>query len=409
MIHAHILTYHPQLYFTRQAPGGRAQWEDVAFTFGLTIPTAAEVLIVYTFRLGLRTHLPRARCGFVAGEPDFLGYYPDNFLNQFGAVVLSGTRQPPTRRLPGNMAHPWHIGIDHADPDHVIAYDEIATWDIPAKDNRISIVTSNLASLPYHRTRLALIAALEERIPERIVRYGRGVRFIADKAEGLLPHKYHLVLENNDEPWGWTEKLADPLLAHCFPFYVGCANLEEQFPAGSFLRLDPADPAGAIRAMVAAVEDDLWTQSLPVLRRARDRILGEYNILAVFARMARTLAAQPVAGDPITLRSRRGVRPARTSGVRDWLKFLGTRTLLAMDPDWERRRFVRRPARGMLCHADVKCVVLGHLGSRVLMKLTLRCAATAPEDEIPPDLTMLRSLSIPGRKRRLLVLVRTHD
>ncbi len=343
VINTHILTDIHPMYFIRQTPGAMPCWDDVNFTFGLQIPNNLDALIVYTqHRLGVKTNLPRARCAFVAGEPDCHGYYPDAFLNQFGLIVVSGQRRLKTIRLRENMAVPWHIGVDHAVPEQAITYDKILDWDIPMKDNSISIVTSNNSSLPYHRKRLRLIDYLHKHLPNHtLIRYGRGTQYIADKKDALLPHRYHIVLENNNEPWGWSEKLADSLLAYSFPFYVGCSNLEDQFPAESFLRLDLENYEGALKTIEVAVKNGLWSKRLPAIRKARELILKDYNIMAVFARVAKALIVQPVTDGTVKLYSKKSSVPTRGSGVRNYFEFICRRGILAIDPNWEMRHYIK--------------------------------------------------------------------
>src|SRR5437667_94736 len=78
---------------------------------------------------------------------------------------------------------------------------------------------------------------------------GRGIRAIEDKADGILPYRYHVALENSQFPDYWTEKLADAFLGFAHPLYWGCPNLERYFPAQSFTALNIHDPAQAIAAI----------------------------------------------------------------------------------------------------------------------------------------------------------------
>lgn len=344
-IRAHVLTDIDPRIFCRQAPGKAPRWGDVAFTFGLSLPSDAEVLIVYTrASWTVPTHLPRARTAFVAGEPEDIHPYAARFLNQFGLVVAPGDRPLETERMKVSPGLPWFVGLDFDNLDAAWGHDDFASLPIPDKDDRISIVTSRKASTPYHRKRLAFIEHLKARIPDRIVLYGREFNPVADKAEALLPHRYHLALENGGGSYSWTEKLADPLLCWALPFYVGCDNVEDELPAEAIVRLDLDDPDAALDRMIGAIEQGAWAERADALSTARDRVLNEFNTMALFARIATRLHGRPASGSGVTIRSERSLWPE--PGARGSLpEFLLRRALLSVDPGLELRLARWRQAR----------------------------------------------------------------
>ncbi len=146
-------------------------------------------------------------------------------------------------------------------------------------------MVSNKAITPAHRHRQEFVAALRLHFGSDLAIFGRGVRDIGDKGEALLPFKYHLALENSAFYHYWTEKLADPLLCWSFPFYWGCPNAEDYFPAGALQRINIYDPRATISVIEQAIRDDTYAKSLPVLDEARRRILQDYNLFAVAAKL----------------------------------------------------------------------------------------------------------------------------
>ncbi|MBC6442313.1 MAG: hypothetical protein GDA53_04150 [Rhodobacteraceae bacterium] len=341
-LHAHILTNISDRVFTRHAPNWRPEWDGVTFSFGLTLPAHMDVLIVYTrASWTVRPGLPRGRTAFVGGEPEVIHNYSGAFLNQFGLVVASTSRRLATTRLKETAPIPWFAGYNFAHPEKSLGFDALVDLPMPEKDDRISVVTSLKTHTPFQRRRLKLIEHLKQAIPERIVIYGAGVNRIADKKDALLPHRYHLALENNGAPFSWTEKLADPLLCHAFPFYVGCSNVEQELPADALLRIDPKDPAAAINVMVNAVDSGLWARRLDAIHEARNRILHHHNILALFSRITKQLCALPAEGPPVTLRSEKSLPPEPGSRG-TWPGMLLRRAVLAIDPGLELRVARRR-------------------------------------------------------------------
>ena len=336
-LHAHILTDIDPRYFTRMAPGKAPRWGDVRFTFGLDLPRSAEALILYTrASWTVPTHLPKQRIGFVAGEPEDIHPYSAAFLNQFALVVAPGEKPLDTERMMESPALPWFVGLDFANPDAAWGHDDLAALPVPEQDDRISIVTSRKATTPYHKRRLAFIDHLVARIPDRIVLYGREFNPVGDKKDALLPHRYHLALENGAGRFSWTEKLADPILCWSLPFYVGCENVDDELPARAIIPLNLEAPDAALETMLKAIDNGAWAARRVALTEARNRILSHHNSMALFARMASRLAAADAKGAAVTIRSERSLPPE--PGARgSWPEMIARRAMQAVDPGIELR------------------------------------------------------------------------
>ncbi|OGB33306.1 MAG: hypothetical protein A3F78_16560 [Burkholderiales bacterium RIFCSPLOWO2_12_FULL_61_40] len=107
--------------------------------------------------------------------------------------------------------------------------------------------------------------------------FGRGIRFIGDKWDGLAPYRYALAIENSSSRDYWTEKVADCFLAWTVPIYYGCTNLEDYFPPGAFVRIDINEPDKAIEIISSLMSDDDWRRRLPALNEARQLVLDRYQ------------------------------------------------------------------------------------------------------------------------------------
>ena len=173
----------------------------------------------------------------------------------------------------------WHAGLD---------FDTLAGMaDLPPKTRDVSWITSTLSFLPEHKRRLRMIERL--RACGFVEMFGRGVRPIERKWEGLAPYRYSIAYENFVGPYYWSEKIAVCFLAGAMPIYVGCSNLEDYFPAGSFVRIDPddTDPVGTIRRIASS---DLAERNRDLIVEARRRVLYEHQL---FPFIAREIAAFP--------------------------------------------------------------------------------------------------------------------
>jgi hypothetical protein len=115
--------------------------------------------------------------------------------------------------------------------------------------------------------------------------YGRAVRYIEDKWDGLAPYRYSIAVENATGPDYWTEKIADCFLTWTVPLYYGCSNLERYFPPDSFLRIDIDRPRGALETIRRAIDGDDWERRLPALEEARNRVLGQYQMFPYLAKL----------------------------------------------------------------------------------------------------------------------------
>ncbi|MEX0282990.1 MAG: glycosyltransferase family 10 [Paracoccaceae bacterium] len=301
------------LHFLKQFPGRSPELDGVSFTFGLSVPPdGIDVLIVYNrASYTLRTPLPRARTAFVAAEPDVIHPYKTRYLNQYGIVVSVGDASLDTEKWQTATCWYWFAGINFEKPiEDMRGYDFFAPLKPGEKQDKISVVTSSKVFTPYHRKRVEFLNTLKELIPEHLEIFGRGYRSVADKADALLPYRYHLAIENGAGPDTWTEKLADSYLCWAIPFYAGCTNLGRYFPPDSAVVVDLDAPEAEARRMVEMMQNRLWQARLNALTEARRVILEQQNIARLFVRLAHTLAkSQDEPKARHTLWSERSFRP----------------------------------------------------------------------------------------------------
>ncbi len=139
--------------------------------------------------------------------------------------------------------------------------------------------------------------------------FGHGVRPMKDKAEALDPYRDHLAIENHRCPHHWTEEISDAFLGWTLPFYYGCTNLGDYFPAGSFVEIDIDDfdaTVATIRETISAHTDEV---RIDLVAEARRLVLERDNLFAVIARIANG-EGRPTQNDPksIELLSRHALR-----------------------------------------------------------------------------------------------------
>lgn len=363
MIKAYVFTNIDEDLFLKQVPAFARQVQGVEINVGMEVPDDIDVLILYTrASYSVPTRVPAERTIFVAGEPDAIHPFSARFLNQFGQVLTTSTKSLDTRKIYGNFCSMWFVGMDFSKPfklDHLKGYDHFKALECPPKSDKISIVTSDKVFTEYHRKRLAFIDVLKDRIPAHLDLYGRGFKSVDDKADALLPHKYHLAVENGNAAFGWTEKLSDPLLAWAFPFHAGCPNVADDLPAGCFDTINLDAPETEADRMVQDIQNGRWEAALPDIAAARQVLLENYNLTFKLAELARNAMEIPVAearlARPRLVRSERSLLPEE--GARgSYLQWALRASLLRIDPNIElklaglqkkieARRIARRKAR----------------------------------------------------------------
>lgn len=226
-------------------------------------------------------------------EPRSVLVYPDAYLQQFGMVC---TCQPQTRHPNvhfGPAILPWFVGYtEDADGTchYTQDYDSLSRPSVKGEKRKlISVITSNKAFTRGHLDRIRFVEKLKAHYGDKLDVFGRGFRSFDDKWDVLRPYKYHIVIENNAQPYYWTEKISDCYLAETFPFYYGCTNLSDYFPQESFLRIDVRQPEQAIDIINQAINDGVYEHAADVLSQCKHRVLDEYNMFEYVARLCDTL------------------------------------------------------------------------------------------------------------------------
>lgn len=280
----------------RQFPGRSGSWGSCRFNFDPEARTY-DWLVVYDDlpcradeRFSMRREAlacPRANTLLITTEPATVKTYSAPFLSQFGHVVTS--QEPTSIRYPGaNFSQTglhWFYGIGN---NSCIDYDQMRRMTPPTKNRLISTVCSSKQQKhTLHKLRYEFTIRLKQAMPE-LDHFGHGVRAMNDKAEALDTYRYHLAIENHIGAHHWTEKLADPFLAFCMPFYAGCPNTTDYFPEDSLIPIDLFDFETSLETIQRAIIDNTYEKNLPAILESRRRVLDQYNVFAMLAKVIET-------------------------------------------------------------------------------------------------------------------------
>lgn len=276
----------PKFPYQRQLPAKAQEEWGMHFFFGPG-EEKTDFLVCYDeLKQELATQVPWERRLLIIGEPPCITRYPSEFLNLFGMAVCSY----PLPKYKGLHVREhsslwWFYGINNPAKGIVarqaarnLTWDELETLPKPEKNRDISIICSNKGYCRMHSQRRNVAMRLKEHFGARLEIFGPSYQWVDDKKDAIDPFKYHIVIENNDEPGFWTEKLADSFLGRAFPFYVGGQGVELDFPLGAMQRLDIQSIPKAIEQLEQALARKTWEHSQSAIEEARIKILHEYNM-----------------------------------------------------------------------------------------------------------------------------------
>jgi len=267
----------------RQTPGGEGIWDGVCFTLDPVEECDCLVVLNNRMKSHVQTRCPEGMVWALMQEPYIWGF-TDWMAERHGAFSRVYTNYLPNRSgkyVPSHPAIPWHVDR---------TFDDLVSCDVPAKSRGMSWVVGSCRDLPGHMERLSFLKFLQSRGNGEIDLYGRAVRYIEDKWDGLAEYRYSIAAENTVWSDYWTEKIADCFLSWTVPLYHGCPNLEKYFPADSFIRIDIGRPREALKTIRRILREDDWGRRLPALEEARRRVLYEYQL---FPHLTRLVRAEP--------------------------------------------------------------------------------------------------------------------
>lgn len=293
-IRVKVMTTIPRAVLQRQLPGEMMEWGNCRFSFD-PADRHYDWLVVYD---DLPAHhgearknrheklsCPASRTMLTTSEPSSIKHYGKGYIRQFGCVITSQEEWalPHKNRVFSQAGLHWFYGLGKK---HIRSLDEMLTHPPMEKSRDVSMMfTPKRMRHTLHHRRFNFLRELMQIMPEIDV-FGRGAHPLPDndKAGALDSYRYHVAIENYIGPHHWTEKLSDAFLGLTLPFYAGCPNAADYFPADSFIPIDMKDPAGAARIIREAIANNEYEKRLPSIIEARRRVLYEHNFFALVSR-----------------------------------------------------------------------------------------------------------------------------
>lgn len=293
--------------WAQQTPGNSARWGNCQFLLDLNEREYDWLVVIDDISKKLKSEpeilpCPQKNTILVTTEPATITRYGRGFASQFGALLTSQEEKflPHRNRIHSQTGNLWFHGK---------SYDELQAEAPIHKTAVISTVCSSKKQAhTMHSLRYDFTQRLKAELPELDI-YGHGVRYIDKKHEALSAYRFHLAIENHVAPHHWTEKLSDPFLAYCVPIYSGCPNASDYFSPESFVQIDITDPERAIATIkkILATEGE-YERRLEAVKASREKVMHEYNLLALLDRIIRDSQPDPNAQKGGIIYNRRQMR-----------------------------------------------------------------------------------------------------
>lgn len=267
------------------------------------------------------TYVPRQRRVLFVMEPPEVAGHKLSYLEQFGIVVSPFDAPGYKGTLIRSNPHlGWWAGSTRSK-----TLSDVEGFRC-TKTRTMSMIASSKTMVPGHRKRLSFMNAIKERFAGggEIDFFGRDTRPLDDKMDGIAPYRFHIVIENSNHPYYWTEKLTDAWIGWALPVYCGDPTILQQIPDPNGIVLIDIDDIEAASAKLRELLDrpDIYDERLPAIRRCREWAIKESDVKEMMCRIIES-AGEDVRSVPM-LASPETIVP-RANTVRERLVALSRR------------------------------------------------------------------------------------
>ncbi|KQB41559.1 glycosyltransferase family 10 domain-containing protein [Flavobacterium aquidurense] len=246
------------------------KWGDFQF-FINDNTTDYDFLIVFNFLINEEIcNCPIENRIFLTAEPSVIQKYSTEFLSQFGHVITCQRDLNHKNKVYFHQGHNWFVGKN---------YDELINNLLIEKTKPLSIVVSNKQFTDGHKKRFDFVMSLKDHFKSDLDLFGRGINDFEDKWDVLAPYKYSIAIENYVCDDWITEKIYDCYLAHTFPIYYGCPNIEKYFDSNSYELIDIENTNKSIKIIENILsQNNFYEEHLEEIIKAKLHYLNNLNI-----------------------------------------------------------------------------------------------------------------------------------
>ncbi|MBZ0128012.1 MAG: hypothetical protein K8F59_02755 [Rhodobacteraceae bacterium] len=135
------------------------------------------------------------------------------------------------------------------------------------KTRMLSLIASKRKLLRGHRLRHSVVRRLRaEGIEADIM--GGAYKPFEDKADGLAPYRYSLVIENSREPGYFTEKIIDAFLLNTVPIYWGAPDIGQYFDTDGIIICNSEEALVSAAAACSQADYEARAEAIAANRKA---------------------------------------------------------------------------------------------------------------------------------------------
>jgi hypothetical protein len=287
MIYINILTHLREKLFIKQL-SQEFELNGIVFKINSTEDIEWDAIVVYEdIDYSWTCKYQSGRLFFISGEPPIVKVYSSKFIEQFDCVISAHTNIKHSNAYLSQQSLPWYLGYEFNTDQIHYDFHELESLPTPSKSKKISFITSNREFLPGHIARLAFLEELQKHYSNEIDFFGKGLNFLNDKSEGLVPYQFSICIENSIIENYWTEKIAVVFLSYTIPVYYGCKNINSYFSSDSYIPIEINKKKDALNTIDRIIEnaDSIYKKMFPYMIESRKRLLYEYNIYPMILRL----------------------------------------------------------------------------------------------------------------------------
>lgn len=267
-----ILRNYPYPDLLRQTPGGNGYWDDIHFVLDELGSCDYAIILNGVNEPATLECSPRQVWALMQEPPTEFKKKVHEGNSAYFRVFTQDNDLKGLRYVLSQPALPWHVNK---------SYDELSNQGIPEKHRNLSWVTSNQTNLNGHKRRMKFLNLLQDKVDFDL--YGRGFNYVQDKWDGIASYKYSLAIENFQNDYYWSEKIADCFLSWTMPIYFGCTKITDYFPAEAIIQLDNIDSPDVVKEIQEISRSDHWEKNVEAIEYARNLVLNQYQLFPFLA------------------------------------------------------------------------------------------------------------------------------
>ena len=267
---------------------GKYVWENCEFAFNSE--KDYDYLVIFDcLNNQVETRCPKKNRFLFLGEPPYVNLYPTDYLNQFGniySVQYNLYKKGIAHKLMPVL--PWMTGCSFKNNSHECLHDNCYTYNdfltynpSGQRMNKAILLTSNKTLTIGHKQRVKFANLVIDRKIEYIDIFGNGYKHVDDKLQEMSKYKYAVIIENGQYPDYWTEKLADCMLAGCYPIYFGAPNISDYFNSGGLTEIDIRNFEESIKTIEDCISSNQYEKNYQQMLINRQLVLDEYNLFNI--------------------------------------------------------------------------------------------------------------------------------